>query len=298
MGCTFTKRRAAFTLVELLVVIGIIAVLIGILLPVLGKARRSAQSTQCLSNLRQLNTATMLYMQASKNRCFPYYGGSTQILWQAIILPYLAPRAAKYDIYTNDATTAAEIKKMQLGETAYFCPTAREPLGGVNISGGGASGTAFNCWGPINSGFVNGLMGSYGFNGWLYRYGLATPADDASLLANAANVTGWNNQRALDSLWQLPATGSMSEVPVFSDSNWVDGWPHEVDQPPQAPYTLITGQKSTGEAMRRLTLARHSGNHINVVFLDGHAAQVDLVDLWKLKWHKRWQTPSPLPVIK
>ena len=88
----------------------------------------AGRTASCLSNLRQLNTATMLYMQASKNHCFPYYGGSTQILWQAIILPYLAPRAAKYDIYTNDATTAAEIKKMQLGETAYFCPTARDSL--------------------------------------------------------------------------------------------------------------------------------------------------------------------------
>ena len=58
-------RSAAFTLVELLVVIGIIAVLIGVLLPVLGKARASANEAACISNLRQWGQGLSLYATES-----------------------------------------------------------------------------------------------------------------------------------------------------------------------------------------------------------------------------------------
>src|SRR6059036_782080 len=57
---------AGFTLVELLVVIGIIAVLIAVLLPALSKAREQAKVAACLSNIRQLTTGWIMYANDNK----------------------------------------------------------------------------------------------------------------------------------------------------------------------------------------------------------------------------------------
>ncbi|MEL7474019.1 MAG: prepilin-type N-terminal cleavage/methylation domain-containing protein [Planctomycetota bacterium] len=60
--------RRAFTLIELLVVIAIIALLIGILLPSMGKARDSARTLKCLVNLRSMSMASYLYTDANDGR--------------------------------------------------------------------------------------------------------------------------------------------------------------------------------------------------------------------------------------
>jgi len=73
--------RKAFTLIELLVVMVIIALLVGLLLPALGRAREEARKTQCRSNLRQIALAMNMYINDNGGYTPPVYGGWTHGEW-------------------------------------------------------------------------------------------------------------------------------------------------------------------------------------------------------------------------
>jgi prepilin-type processing-associated H-X9-DG protein/prepilin-type N-terminal cleavage/methylation domain-containing protein len=87
-----TKNKKAFTLVELLVVIGVVALLISILLPALNKARRAANSVACGSNMRQVGQALFIYANDHQGR-LPYAGitfdSGNHVTWDGLLFQYL-----------------------------------------------------------------------------------------------------------------------------------------------------------------------------------------------------------------
>jgi prepilin-type N-terminal cleavage/methylation domain-containing protein/prepilin-type processing-associated H-X9-DG protein len=128
------KFHKAFTLVELLVVIGIISVLVAILLPSLASAQHAARSIKCLSNLRQLELGFLLYTQDNGGKSYLDLQDHNSDWWYDLIRPYDGD---------NIATTSLQ-----------QCPETTE------ISSG---------WGSANQAWtLDNEHGGYGSNDWTY----------------------------------------------------------------------------------------------------------------------------------
>jgi prepilin-type N-terminal cleavage/methylation domain-containing protein/prepilin-type processing-associated H-X9-DG protein len=110
----FRSPRRAFTLIELLVVIAIIAILAAILFPVFAQAREKARQASCLSNMRQLGTAIVMYAQ-DYDEVYPL--GRTLntpvVYWFQMVEPYVKAGAT-----TNDRNT---------GRSIWVCPNYQGP---------------------------------------------------------------------------------------------------------------------------------------------------------------------------
>src|SRR5262245_52088277 len=128
-----SKELRAFTLVELLVVIGIIAVLIAILFPALNRAMAKAREVNCLSNARQLAIGVMMYVNEFKGTFPPSadYSAPTSEpsrVWTIKVLPYVK----NSQVYICPAVVEGQFPRdwneRGLGTIGYTTATAYDPL--------------------------------------------------------------------------------------------------------------------------------------------------------------------------
>jgi prepilin-type N-terminal cleavage/methylation domain-containing protein/prepilin-type processing-associated H-X9-DG protein len=135
-------RCRAFTLIELLVVISIIALLVGILLPALSAARKSAQTAVCLSNLRQTGVGVHGYATDHNGATPPsivwnFRTDAGQLLenaeWSLLIMSYIA--SSGDGTYTGAPSSAGQTDTSYATLDTFRCPSAAVPTGRIHYSG-------------------------------------------------------------------------------------------------------------------------------------------------------------------
>ncbi|MEN6387012.1 MAG: type II secretion system protein [Phycisphaerales bacterium] len=125
LGCENAARGRAFTLVELLVVISIIAMLLAILMPGLQKARGQAGSVICKNNLKQMGYGVMLYTQNQDGKLPPSWLYAEQNPALNNFMPIIAKSFMNYSNEKLKKMDQSFYEKTKTGTSVWMCPTFR-----------------------------------------------------------------------------------------------------------------------------------------------------------------------------
>ncbi len=169
------SRRRAFTFLELLIVLALVAVLIAFLVPAVQKVRESSNRTQCMNNLKQLAMGCHRYDQVNKFLPPARIGRDAYATWPVLIMPFIDQNGiyAQWDIRQGFSSQTAGARESVV--PMFFCSSRREPM----ISPADQNGLANPSRPAQANGGMPGACGDYG----------GCSGDGTNMSMNTANGT-------------------------------------------------------------------------------------------------------------